>query len=84
MDHTLPKRSLFEIFDRTNQALILLHSATVMRGRAVARPKLRIVVAGDDGQVDDAAGNGVDGGKCWSFFCLILLKFEIWESIRPC
>ena len=34
LDHTLPKRSLFEIFDRTNQSLILLHSTSVSFARA--------------------------------------------------
>ena len=48
MYFALPKRSLFEILRRTNQSLIILHSATVMRGRAVARPSCVYTVNNDD------------------------------------
>ena len=53
MYFALPKRSLFNDGTAVNQSLIILHSATVMRGRAVARPSCDYTVYNGGNIVDN-------------------------------
>ena len=81
LDHALTKRSLFEIFDRTNQSLIILHFASfLLRGRAVARPSCVYAVdfGGCGGMVDNDGIDEVDGiVGIRTSLCIYFLK--IWS-----
>ncbi len=79
LDHTALALSLFQDGAAVNLSLIILHSATVMRGRAVARPSC-VYTVDAAGVIVAADGNIDDNGEVCRF-SFLFLEFSLEKSI---